>query len=57
MSKIADKPGKTFAEGYIDGFQSVRGSGQSPPIPGHALPAGYTPYQWGYEQGRKEGEK
>ena len=47
---------KTFTDGYIDGWQSVRGKGAEPEIPAHVIPAGMTPYQAGFEQGKAKAE-
>lgn len=53
------KPGKTaspeksYSDGFIDGYQSIRGKGVVPAIPAHAIPAGYSPYSWGFEEGVK----
>lgn len=46
---------KTFTDGYLDGWCSVK-SGSNPPIPAHAIPAGKTAYQHGYELGKKAAE-
>jgi hypothetical protein len=41
-----------FENGYIAGWQSLK-PGSVPTIPSYAVPAGKTPYQHGYELGRK----
>jgi len=41
---------RTFATGYMDGWMSVI-PGSVPRIPGHTLPAGKTPYEYGFESG------
>jgi hypothetical protein len=56
MSTVQDKPGKSFTDGYLDGWHSIR-PGNNPAIPAHSIPAGYTPYQWGYEQGREAAQR
>ncbi len=44
---------ETFSEGYLAGWQSVFGRGATlPGIPSHAIPAGKTEYQHGYDEGR-----
>ncbi len=54
MQKIEPNYEKSFEDGYVDGYQSVRGKGIRPAIPSHAIPAGYTSYQWGYEKGARD---
>lgn len=44
---------KTYTDGYIDAYQSVRGKGVVPSIPAHAIPAGKTLYQAGHDDGRE----
>jgi hypothetical protein len=44
---------KTFTDGYIDGWQSIMGKGSVPAVPAHAVPAGKTPYEAGYDRGRE----
>lgn len=46
---------KTFTDGYMDGWHSVK-PGTDPGIPAHAIPAGKTPYQHGFELGRAKAE-
>lgn len=41
---------RTFEQGFADGFRSVQ-PGAPIAYPPHAIPAGKTLYQWGYEQG------
>jgi len=48
-----DTSQKTFTEGYIAGYQSVR-PGASPAVPAYAVPAGKTPYQYGYDLGKQK---
>ncbi|WP_188079933.1 hypothetical protein [Neorhizobium sp. P12A] len=46
---------KTFSEGFIDGYRSVKGAGAAlPGIPAHAIPAGKTEYQHGYDEGKRK---
>jgi hypothetical protein len=49
-------PKDSFAAGYFDGWKAIPGSGPPPAISSYttpqAVPAGKTPYQAGYEQGR-----
>jgi hypothetical protein len=42
---------KTFKDGYTDGWHSEK-PGTDPEIPAHAIPAGKTDYEHGYELGR-----
>jgi hypothetical protein len=44
------KDNRTFEQGYADGYRSVH-PGAPIAIPPHAVPAGKTPYEWGYEVG------
>lgn len=46
---------KTFEEGYIEGWHSVR-PGSNPDIPAYAVPAGKTPYEYGFELGRRRAQ-
>jgi hypothetical protein len=48
--------GKTFQDGYIDGYQSVR-PGTLPSIPSYAIPIGKTPYQWGFMMGEEDASR
>lgn len=43
----------TFADGYVDGWQAIKPGTNPPGIPSTAIPAGWTPYNWGYEKGRE----
>jgi hypothetical protein len=46
------EPDKTFTDGYIEGWQSIR-PGEVPAIPAHSIPAGKTPYQHGLDLGEE----
>lgn len=48
---------QTFSDGYIAGWQSVTGSNLLPSIPAHAIPVGKTPYDHGYEEGRRRAQE
>lgn len=52
---IPPEPNKTFSDGYLEGWHFIR-AGDTPSIPAHAIPAGKTPYQHGYELGRTAAE-
>jgi hypothetical protein len=47
-----NKNPKTFPDGYIDGWHSIR-PGDTPAVPSHATPAGKTPYEYGYGLGKQ----
>ena len=47
------KPDQTFEQGYAEGYHSVR-PGAPLTYPPHAVPAGRTPYEWGYECGVRD---
>jgi hypothetical protein len=44
------KDERTFEEGFIDGYRSVQ-PGAPISVPPHTVPAGKTPYEWGFELG------
>ncbi len=41
-----------FTRGYIDGWKSIK-PGTVPAIPAWALPAGRSPYEYGYQLGKE----
>jgi hypothetical protein len=47
----------SFRDGYIDGYQSIRGEEIVPEIPSFSVPPRQTPYQHGYECGKTAAEK
>lgn len=53
---ISANPGKTFSQGYTDGYRSIR-SGVLPSIPSYRIPIGLTPYQWGFKMGEEDARK
>ena len=53
---IPPNPEKSFTDGYLDGFHSLK-KGVNPAIPAHAIPAGKTPYQHGFELGRSKAQE
>ena len=44
----------TFADGYLDGWQSVAGDAALPPVPKTKIPPGKSAFQAGFEYGRAE---
>jgi hypothetical protein len=49
---------RTFADGYVDGWNSVMGKGTMlPGIPMHSIPMGKTPYQHGFDRGIADATK
>jgi hypothetical protein len=42
---------RSFADGYINGWQSVMGRATVPAIPAYAVPAGMTEFEAGYQRG------
>ena len=54
VKNIPAYPSKTFNDGYLDGYQSLR-PGVVPSVPPYnKVPTGLTPYQWGFTLGEDD---
>ncbi|ESX16978.1 hypothetical protein NKH34_16060 [Mesorhizobium sp. M1148] len=52
MKDVPAYPKKTFEDGYVDGFQSLKPD-VVPTVPRpYEAPLGTTPYQWGFRLGQ-----